>query len=107
MRVERRSVEPLPRARQRRRERALVERHAVTGFDADGQLAQLYRAGTPEPHVTAFCDRMRVVRGTVAGMQRLEIGRDELRDARSWDLVLIMEFTSMEALRAYQRDGRD
>ena len=32
-----------------------------------------------------------------------EIGRDELHDARSWDLVLIMEFASAEALRAYQR----
>ena len=40
---------------------------------------------------------------TVGEIQRLEIGRDEVRDARSWDLGLIMEFTSIEALRAYQR----
>jgi len=65
-----------------------------------------YRDGTPEKHVTAFCDRMHVLRGMVAGIQGLEIGRDELRDARSWDLVLIMEFTSVEALRAYQGDPR-
>ena len=65
-----------------------------------------YRDGTPEQHVTAFCDRMHALRGTVAGVQRLEIGRDELRDARSWDLVLIMEFTSVDTLRAYQRDPR-
>ena len=65
-----------------------------------------YRDGTPEQHVTAFCDRMRLLRGTVAGIQRLEIGRDELHDARSWDLVLIMEFTSVETLRTYQRDAR-
>ena len=62
-----------------------------------------YRGGTPEQHVTAFCERMRALPETVGEIQRLEIGRDEVRDARSWDLVLIMEFTSIEALRAYQR----
>ena len=62
-----------------------------------------YRDGTPAQHVTAFCERMHALSGTVGGIQRLEIGRDEVRDARSWDLVLIMEFASVEALRAYQR----
>ena len=62
-----------------------------------------YRDGTTEGHVAAFCERMRELRGTIDGIQRLEIGRDELHDARSWDLVLIMEFASTEALRAYQR----
>jgi hypothetical protein len=62
-----------------------------------------YREGTPEAHVPAFCERMRALRRTIAGIERLEIGRDELHDARSWDLVLIMEFASLEALRAYQR----
>ena len=62
-----------------------------------------YRDGTPEQHVASFCERMRVLLGTVGEIQRLEIGRDEVRDARSWDLVLIMEFASIEALRAYQR----
>ena len=62
-----------------------------------------YRNGTPEQHVTVFCERMRVLPGTIDEIQRLEIGRDEVRDPRSWDLVLIMEFTSIEALRTYQR----
>ena len=62
-----------------------------------------YRDGTTEGHVAAFCERMLELRGTIDGIQRLEIGRDELHDARSWDLVLIMEFASTEALRAYQR----
>jgi hypothetical protein len=62
-----------------------------------------YRDGTTDTHVVAFCDRMRALRDTIGGIQRLEIGRDELHDARSWDLVLIMEFASVEALRAYQR----
>ena len=38
----------------------------------------------------------RALPATVGEIQRLEIGRDEVRDARSWDLVLIMEFTSIE-----------
>jgi stress responsive alpha/beta barrel protein len=61
-----------------------------------------YRDGTPEQHVTVFCERMRALPGTIGEIQRLEIDRDEVRDARSWDLVLIMEFTSIEALRSYQ-----
>jgi hypothetical protein len=62
-----------------------------------------YRDGTTEGHVVAFCERMLALRGTINGIQHLEIGRDELHDARSWDLVLIMEFASAEELRAYQR----
>lgn len=62
-----------------------------------------YRDGTSEGHVAAFCDRMSALRRTIDGIRHLEIGRDELHDARSWDLVLIMEFASVEALRAYQR----
>ena len=62
-----------------------------------------YRDGTSDGHVAAFCERMLALRGTIGGIQHLEIGRDELHDARSWDLVLIMEFASVEALRAYQR----
>jgi hypothetical protein len=62
-----------------------------------------YRDGTSDGHVAAFCERMFALRGAIDGIQHLEIGRDELRDARSWDLVLIMAFASVEALRAYQR----
>jgi hypothetical protein len=62
-----------------------------------------YRDDTSDGHIVAFCERMFALRGTIDGIQRLEIGRDELHDARSWDLVLIMEFASAEALRAYQR----
>lgn len=62
-----------------------------------------YRENTSDEHVTAFCERMRALRGTIAGIEHLEIGRDELHDPRSWDLVLIMAFASVDALRAYQR----
>jgi hypothetical protein len=63
-----------------------------------------YREDTSDGHIAAFCERMLALRGTIAGIDHLEIGRDELRDARSWDIVLIMEFASVDALRAYQRD---
>ena len=61
-----------------------------------------YRENTSDAHVTAFCERMLGLRSAIEGIRRLEIGRDELHDARSWDLVLIMAFASVAALRAYQ-----
>lgn len=61
-----------------------------------------YRDGTSDGHVAAFCERMLALRGAIGEIERLEIGRDELHDARSWDVVLIMEFASLDALRAYQ-----
>jgi|SRR5687767_9357243 hypothetical protein len=62
-----------------------------------------YRAGTSDAHVAAFCERMQALRSAIDEIRHLEIGRDELHDARSWDLVLIMEFASVDALRTYQR----
>ena len=62
-----------------------------------------YRDGTTDGHVTAFCERMLALRSVISEIDRLEIGRDELHDARSWDLVLTMEFASVAALRAYQQ----
>ena len=62
-----------------------------------------YRPGTSAEHIAAFCERMLALRDAIGEVRRLEIGRDELRDARSWDIVLIMAFDSVDALRAYQR----
>ena len=62
-----------------------------------------YREDTSDRHIAAFCERMLALRRTIADIQHLEIGRDELHDARSWDIVLIMAFASVDALRAYQR----
>ena len=62
-----------------------------------------YRDDTSDGHVTAFCGRMLALRDAIGDIRHLEIGRDELHDDRSWDLVLIMEFASVDALRAYQR----
>lgn len=62
-----------------------------------------YRQGTPDEHVEEFCRRMHALRGTVPGIAHLVIGRDVLKDGRSWDLLLDMRFASVDALRAYQR----
>ena len=62
-----------------------------------------YRDGTSDGHVAAFCERMLALCTTIPEIQHVEIGRDELREARSWHLMLIMEFASADALRAYQR----
>lgn len=62
-----------------------------------------YRTDTPEAHIAAFCTQMQALPPIISAIRHLEIGRDILRDARSWDLVLNMRFDSIEALRYYQQ----
>ena len=62
-----------------------------------------YREQTSDGHIESFCERMQALGGSIEEVLHLEIGRDELHDSRSWDLVLIMEFASVDALRVYQR----
>ncbi|HTR01526.1 MAG TPA: Dabb family protein [Candidatus Acidoferrum sp.] len=62
-----------------------------------------YAKDTGEDHIAEFCRRMLALRASIDDIGYLEIGRDVLREGRSWDLVLIMRFQSVEALRRYQR----
>ena len=62
-----------------------------------------YKQGTSDEHIREFCRRMLALRTTISAIEHLEIGRDILRDARSWDVILIMRFASTEALRTYQK----
>lgn len=62
-----------------------------------------YRAGTSAEHIAEFGSRMLALRSVIPEIVHLEIGRDILHDARSWDLVLVMRFASVETLRHYQR----
>ena len=61
-----------------------------------------YREGTSTAHVDAFCERMLGLRAAIPEIRQMEIVRDELHDSRSWDLMMIMAFASVEALRTYQ-----
>jgi hypothetical protein len=61
------------------------------------------KKGTSDEHIDEFCRRLLALRTTISSIERLEIGRDILHDARSWDLILIMRFASTEALRGYQQ----
>lgn len=60
-----------------------------------------YRPGTPEEHVKEFARRTLALRGVIPEIKSVEIGRDILREARSWDIVLIMQFEDVAALQRY------
>jgi hypothetical protein len=62
-----------------------------------------FKKDTRDEHVAEFCRRMLALRTTIPSIEHLEIGRDILHDARSWDLILILRFSSTEALRGYQQ----
>ena len=47
--------------------------------------------------------RMRALRDSVPGIEHLATGRDIFHEARSWALLLIMRFASVETLRRYQQ----
>ena len=62
-----------------------------------------YEKNVSNAHIEEFCTRMLALQTSIAGIEYLEIGRDNLHDARSWDLILIMRFASVGALRSYQQ----
>jgi hypothetical protein len=62
-----------------------------------------YERSASDEHVTEFCKRMLALPTSIPGIEYLEIGRDILHDARSWNLILIMRFASVGALRSYQQ----
>lgn len=46
---------------------------------------------------------MLALKGTISELQHLVIERDELREARSWSLLMSMCFRTLDDLRAYQK----
>ena len=62
-----------------------------------------YQKSASDEHVAEFCRRMLALRTSIPGIEYMEIGRDILHDARSWDLILVMRFASAGALRSYQQ----
>ncbi len=62
-----------------------------------------YVKDVSDEHIEEFCRRMLALQTSISGIEYLEIGRDILQDARSWHLILIMRFASVDALRTYQQ----
>ena len=62
-----------------------------------------YQKSASDEHIAEFRRRMLALRTSIPGIEHLEIGCDILHDARSWDLILIMRFASIDALRRYQQ----
>ena len=61
-----------------------------------------YEGSTPRSHIDEFCTRMLALKDEIAEIRTLEIGKDILQDERSWDLMLVMQFESVDLLRSYQ-----
>ena len=62
-----------------------------------------YHKETPEEHIETFCRKMSALQESIPEINELEIGRDILQESRSWDLILVMGFESVPALRRYQQ----
>jgi hypothetical protein len=62
-----------------------------------------FTKGASDEHIDEFCRRMPALRTAISSTEHLEIGRNILHDARSWDLILIVRFASTEALRGYRQ----
>jgi hypothetical protein len=53
----------------------------------------------------AVADELRSMEGKVDGLARIEVGLDENRGPRAWDLCLITRHPTDEALAKYQADA--
>jgi transcriptional regulator NrdR family protein len=62
-----------------------------------------FQKSTSDEHIAELCRKMLALRTRIDGIEHMEIGRDILHDARSWDLILIMRFASVDVLRSYQQ----
>jgi hypothetical protein len=62
-----------------------------------------YNAGTDEQHIEQFCQKIRALSDEINEIEALEVGRDILQESRSWDVLLCMQFASIDALRVYQQ----
>ncbi|BFM51391.1 Dabb family protein [Marinomonas sp. THO17] len=61
-----------------------------------------YQDNVPGAHINSFIEKMQALRHSIVEIKALHIGRDELKENRSWDLILDMQFDSLEDLRHYQ-----
>lgn len=62
-----------------------------------------YKNETSEDHISAFISKMRALGEKIDAVASLKIGRDELREGRSWDLIMDMRFRGYDDLQAYRK----
>ena len=74
-------------------------RHIVMWKFADEAMGK-----TREENLDLVADKLMTLfrSGKVEGLRRMEIGKDIGRTDMSYDMVLVTEFDSMEALKAYK-----
>jgi hypothetical protein len=61
-----------------------------------------YTPGTSDAHIDGFLRMTRELPASIPTLRDLEVGRDVLHGARSWDVLLAMRFNSLDELREYQ-----
>lgn len=59
-----------------------------------------FREGEEE-NMLIFCDRLMALRGKIPEIRSMEVGINMNSSDRSFDAVLVSEFDSLEALKAY------
>lgn len=57
---------------------------------------------TPAGHIEAFAEKMHALLPIIPQIKSLEFGIDEIKDARSWQVSLVMSFANIDDLRTYQ-----
>lgn len=57
--------------------------------------------GTPDDHLQAFRERVLAMPETISEIQAIDVHLDELHTARSWDVLLHVQFENRDALQAY------
>lgn len=61
-----------------------------------------YKETTSADHISEFVEKMLALTGCIDAVESVTIGIDELRESRSWDLILDMSFRCYEDLQTYR-----
>jgi hypothetical protein len=62
-----------------------------------------FKDNTSADHISAFVSKMFVLSNNIDVVETMSIGCDELRETRSWDLILDMRFRCYEDLQTYRQ----
>ena len=62
-----------------------------------------FKENTSADHISAFVSKMLVLSHHIDVVESINIGLDELKETRSWDLILDMRFRCYEDLQTYRQ----